>query len=67
MESESKIGPQTDQPSSQEPAEHVANAHQLLKTLSEKLSLAQHPELQDAITKLELALAQLNINTGGMF
>lgn len=67
MEPEPKTGPQNNQPSSQEPAEHVASAHQLLKTLSEKLSLAQHPELQEAITKLEMALAQLNINTGGMF
>jgi hypothetical protein len=66
MESESKTGPQTDQPTAH-PAEHVASAHQLLKTLSEKLSLAQHPELQEAINKLEMALAQLNINTGGMF
>ncbi|HZI58475.1 MAG TPA: hypothetical protein VFF39_16965 [Verrucomicrobiae bacterium] len=67
MESEPKTGPQNSQPSSQEPAEHIASAHQLLKSLSEKLSLTQHPELQEAITKLEMALAQLNINTGGMF
>ena len=67
MESEPKTGLQTDRPSLQEPAQHVAGAHQLLKSLSEKFGLEKHPELQEAITKLELALAQLNINTGGMF
>jgi outer membrane protein TolC len=67
MESEPKTGPQNEQPSLPEPAQHVASAYQSLKALSEKLSLAQHPELQEAINKLEMALAQLNINTGGMF
>ena len=52
---------------SSEPAQHVAVAYQLLKALSEKLGLEKHPELQEAITKLELALGQLSINTGGMF
>ncbi|MBZ5503979.1 MAG: hypothetical protein LAO78_00705 [Acidobacteriia bacterium] len=67
MEPEPKTGPQNDQPSSQEPAHHVAGAYRLLIALSEKFGLEKHPELQEAITKLELALAQLNINTGGMF
>jgi hypothetical protein len=49
-----------------EPAQHVAHAHQLLKSLSEKFGLEKHPELQEAITKLELALNQLTLNTGGM-
>ena len=49
-----------------EPAQHVAHAHQLLKSLSEKFGLEKHPELQEAITKLELALNQLTIDTGGM-
>ena len=50
-----------------EPVQHVAHAHQLLKGLSEKLSLENHPELQEAITTLELALNKLTIDTGGMF
>jgi hypothetical protein len=37
-----------------------------LKTLNEKFG-AVHPELNEAITKLELALSALSVNTGGMF
>jgi predicted translin family RNA/ssDNA-binding protein len=50
-----------------DPAEasaHVANAHALLKSLQEKLG--EHPELGAAITKLEMALNLLAVNTGGM-
>ena len=50
-----------------EPVQHVAHAHQLLKGLSEKFGLEKHPELQEAITTLELALNKLTIDTGGMF
>jgi hypothetical protein len=67
MEPESKAVPPNDQPQSSEPAQHVAVAYQLLKALGDKLGLERHPELQEAITKLELALGQLSINTGGMF
>jgi hypothetical protein len=49
-----------------EPIQHIAGAHQLLKSLSEKFG-AIHPELNEAITKLELALSALTVNTGGMF
>jgi hypothetical protein len=49
-----------------EPVQHIAGAHQLLKSLSEKFG-AIHPELNEAITKLELALSALTVNTGGMF
>jgi hypothetical protein len=45
-------------------AEQVADAHELLKTLRERLG--QHPELDEAITKLELALSALTIQTGGL-
>lgn len=45
-------------------AEQVADAHQLLKTLREQLG--QHPELDEAITKLELALSALTLQTGGL-
>jgi len=67
MESEPKAEPPNDQPQASEPVQHVAGAHQLLKALGDKLGLERHPELQEAITKLELALNQLTINTGGMF
>jgi hypothetical protein len=45
-------------------AEQVAEAHRLLKTLREQLD--QHPELDEAITKLELALSALTLQTGGL-
>ena len=48
------------------PIEHITGAHQLLTSMSEKLG-AIHPELNEAITKLELALSALTVNTGGMF
>jgi hypothetical protein len=46
------------------PAEHVADAHQLLKAL--QLRLGQHPELDEAIRKLEMALSALTLQTGGL-
>jgi hypothetical protein len=45
-------------------AEHVANAHQILKVLQERIG--KHPELGAAITKLEMALNVLAVKTGGM-
>ena len=45
-------------------AEHVARAHQILKGLQEKVG--DHPELGEAITKLEMALNILAIQTGGL-
>jgi hypothetical protein len=45
-------------------AEHVAGAHTLLKTLQSKV--AEHPEIGQAIHKLEEALAILEVQTGGM-
>jgi hypothetical protein len=45
-------------------AEHIAGAHQLLKTLQDKVG--QHPELAEAITKLEMALSILTVKTAGM-
>jgi hypothetical protein len=46
-------------------AEHVAGAHNLLKALQSKA--AEHPEIGQAINKLEQALAILEVQTGGMF
>jgi hypothetical protein len=48
----------------QKVAEHVAGAHNLLKTLQGKV--AEQPEIGQAINKLEMALAILEIKTGGM-
>jgi hypothetical protein len=45
-------------------AEHVASAHKILKGLQEKLGT--HPELGEAITKLEMALSTLAVKTGGL-
>ena len=44
--------------------EHVAAAYLLLKTLQEKVG--EHPEIEQAINKLETALAILGLQTGGM-
>lgn len=45
-------------------AEHVAAASQLLKTLQAKIG--EHPEIGEAVNKLELALAILGVQTGGL-
>jgi hypothetical protein len=50
--------------SNKQAAEHVADAHRLLETLQHKLG--QHPELDEAIVKLELALSALTLQTGGL-
>ncbi|HYH01323.1 MAG TPA: hypothetical protein VD837_19510 [Terriglobales bacterium] len=44
--------------------QHVQEAHSLLTSLRAKI--AEHPELEDAITKLEEALRVLGVKTGGM-
>jgi hypothetical protein len=43
---------------------HIKGAHQILKSLQEKIGV--HPEIGDAITKLEMALSVLAIKTGGV-
>jgi hypothetical protein len=58
---------QSEHRSEQNPAQaatHIAGAHDLLKVLQEKIG--QHPELGAAITKLEIALNILAVETGGM-
>jgi hypothetical protein len=45
-------------------AAHLASAHQILKALQEKIG--KHPEIGAAITKIEMALNLLEIQTGGM-
>jgi predicted translin family RNA/ssDNA-binding protein len=44
--------------------EHIDEAHRLLTRLRQTLN--GHPDLDAAIEKLELALADLNVRTGGM-
>jgi hypothetical protein len=43
-------------------AAHIASAHQILKALQEKIG--EHPELGAAVTKLEMALNILAVQTG---
>jgi len=45
-------------------AEHVAEAHRILNGLRKQLD--QHPDLEEAIAKLEMALSILTTRTGGM-
>ncbi len=46
--------------------EHVSHAHELLRSLREKTKLEHHPELDDAILKLEMALSILSLKTGAL-
>jgi hypothetical protein len=45
-------------------ADELTHAHTLLKSLEERVG--QHPELGQAIHKVEMALAILGVQTGGM-
>ena len=45
-------------------AEHIAEAHRILSGLRQELD--KHPELEKAITNLEMALSILTTNSGGM-
>jgi len=47
-----------------EAAEHVASAQKILKELQQKAG--SHPEIGEAITKLEMALNILAVQTGGL-
>ena len=51
-------------PEQPDAAEHVADAHRILNGLRQKLD--EHPDLEEAIAKLELALSILTTKTGGM-
>jgi hypothetical protein len=44
--------------------EHVAEAHRILSGLRQQLD--KHPDLDEAIAKLEMALNILTTKTGGM-
>lgn len=43
---------------------HIRSAHQILKALQKKIG--EHPEIGAAITKLEMALNDLAVQTGGL-
>lgn len=43
---------------------HIQGAQQILKALQQKIG--EHPEIGAAITKLEMALNDLAIQTGGL-
>jgi len=58
---------QPTEPESQSPApivEHVSSAHELLQALRKRIG--EHPELAEAIVKLETALSILTVKTAGM-
>lgn len=57
-------GSQHEQSKTSEAAQHVAEAHSLLKGLREELD--QHPGLEEAIGKLEMALSILTAKSGGL-
>jgi hypothetical protein len=44
--------------------EHVSHAHELLQNLRKRIG--EHPELAEAIVKLETALSILTVKTAGM-
>ncbi|HKU20706.1 MAG TPA: hypothetical protein VJQ50_06805 [Terriglobales bacterium] len=53
-------------PDSAQAIEHLSRARQVLRSLREKLENAEHhAQLDEAITKVELALSALTIQTGG--
>ncbi|HLW88982.1 MAG TPA: hypothetical protein VKR57_10855 [Terriglobales bacterium] len=63
---ETQKGPPGDELRPIEAAKHVAGARQLLTSLRHKVGADSHPELEEAITKLEVALSILTVKTGGM-
>jgi hypothetical protein len=52
------------EPPQNQAVEHLEDAQQLLRALQKQL--AQHPELDEAIRKVELALSALTLQTGGL-
>jgi hypothetical protein len=61
MEAPSERNPQQN---AAQAAQHIASAHEILNALQEKIG--KHPEIGAAITKLELALNVLTIQTGAL-
>jgi len=62
---QSERGPEPKKNPEATPAvEHLSGAHELLSALRKRIG--EHPELAQAITKLETALSLLTVKTGGM-
>jgi len=61
METPNKPTPQS-KPSEAEG--HIKSAHEILVALQAKIG--QHPEIGQAVTKLEMALNVLAVQTGGL-
>ncbi len=60
-------GTSTNPPSSEQQAQatqHLEEAHRLLNDLRKRLD--SHPDLEEAILKIETALNILTVSTGGM-
>jgi hypothetical protein len=53
-----------DKPATSPAAEQVAGAHELLTSLQKRIG--EHPELAEAILKLETALSILTVKTSGL-
>ena len=60
---ETPIEPKPNQDPAQAAA-HIASAHEILKAVQKKIG--EHPEIGDAITRLEMALNVLAVQTGGL-
>lgn len=56
--------PTPDSSQDQQAAQHVAEAHRKLSALRQRLE--KHPDLEEAIANLELALSILTTKTAGM-
>jgi hypothetical protein len=52
------------EPNPAEAEAHIKSAHQILKSLQQKIG--EHPEIGAAITRLEMALNVLAVQTGGV-
>ncbi len=63
MQSENRPEPKQN-PEHPPAVEHLSSAHELLNALRKRIG--EHPELAQAITKLETALNMLTVKTGGM-
>jgi hypothetical protein len=63
MQSQNRPAPEQN-PEHAPAVEHVSGAHELLNNLRKRIG--EHPELAEAITKLESALSILTLETGGM-
>ncbi|MGZ4788238.1 MAG: hypothetical protein ACXVZX_06935 [Terriglobales bacterium] len=61
---EEELMPEPNQDRQAIAAQNVAEARRLLDSLRQELD--DHPKLEEAIVKLELALENLTLNTGGM-